>query len=289
MGIRKSPDGPNYFDPNKPVTNEQIREHIGLAESVAAKMIGKLPKEMEWDEVRQYALIGLVDAIQRHDPSTGNAFSTYAVIRIRGAVIDMVRREMKVPREAAQSAGVIYTFYVREGYYPSFKELKKKYGWERGKCAAAYSAFAVLNAKSVEQLGNGSRQRVGRGGLEREKEPFQIPAPWQYEPDSYTELRMPHWFSNVAKEIDTRIDDARLRAVLKLRILGWGLDSIAELLGVTDARATQLVRKAVESMGGGMEWKDVKGSTVGKKNRALPPVLYVEGEINSRGYASLDE
>lgn len=278
MARHKRRKGRNYFSATNPVTDEQLREYAWLARVVALKMLKSLPDSVDRDEVMQFALIGLVDAIQRFNPDDGAQFNTYATARIRGAIIDNLRHEAKVPRQAFQNAMVIRRFKTEHGYHPSFKELKSLKGWTAGRAASAYAAYGVLAPISLDTASDMSADQADQ---------LQVPGPWQYEPDSFTELQTPKWMSAVTKELESRLEDPRLRAVVKLRLSGWSLHAIAGILDVCESRASQLLTRAGRIMG--ISMADIRGNNVKSRNPDIPPVLYVEGEINAAGYASLDE
>lgn len=80
--------------------DEEITRHLPLVHSVVERLLGTLPRSVDRDDLFHAGVIGLIDAIDRFDPGRDNAFSTYAVLRIRGAVIDELRARDWVPRGA---------------------------------------------------------------------------------------------------------------------------------------------------------------------------------------------
>jgi RNA polymerase sigma factor FliA len=75
-----------------------VREHLGLVHHVARQMGGRLPIEAELDELVSAGTMGLISAISSFDVQRGLSFSTFAVPRIRGAILDELRRQDHVPR-----------------------------------------------------------------------------------------------------------------------------------------------------------------------------------------------
>jgi RNA polymerase sigma factor for flagellar operon FliA len=69
-----------------------IEQYVRLAEAIARGMRVAAGSLMDADDVRSAASLGLIDAVDRFDPSRGVPFEAYAAQRIRGAVIDEVRR-----------------------------------------------------------------------------------------------------------------------------------------------------------------------------------------------------
>jgi RNA polymerase sigma factor for flagellar operon FliA len=72
--------------------------HIGLVHHVARQLAQRLSTEAQLDELVSAGSLGLIQAVDSFDSSRGLAFSTYAVPRIRGAMLDELRRQDHVPR-----------------------------------------------------------------------------------------------------------------------------------------------------------------------------------------------
>ena len=75
-----------------------IEEHSGLVNRIAYHLAARLPASVVVDDLIQVGMIGLLDASQQYDPSQGAAFTTYATIRIRGAMLDELRRKDWAPK-----------------------------------------------------------------------------------------------------------------------------------------------------------------------------------------------
>ena len=69
-----------------------IARHGELVKRIAHHLLGRLPASVQLDDLVQSGLIGLLEAGRSYDPSKGASFETYAGIRIRGAMIDEMRR-----------------------------------------------------------------------------------------------------------------------------------------------------------------------------------------------------
>jgi len=75
-----------------------IEEHSGLVSRIAYHLAARLPASVVIDDLIQVGMIGLLDASQHYDASQGAAFTTYATIRIRGAMLDELRRNDWAPK-----------------------------------------------------------------------------------------------------------------------------------------------------------------------------------------------
>lgn len=75
-----------------------IEEHSNLVSRIAYHLAARLPASVVVDDLIQVGMIGLLDASQQYDASQGAAFTTYATIRIRGAMLDELRRNDWAPK-----------------------------------------------------------------------------------------------------------------------------------------------------------------------------------------------
>lgn len=82
----------------------QIEQYAYLVKRIALHMIGRLPASVQLDDLLQAGMIGLLEAAQKFDGSKGASFETYAGIRIRGAIVDEMRRGDWVPRSVHRNA-----------------------------------------------------------------------------------------------------------------------------------------------------------------------------------------
>lgn len=81
-----------------------LARHSELVRRIAHHLAARLPASVEVDDLVQAGMIGLIEAARHYDASQGAAFETYASIRIRGAMIDEIRRGDWVPRSVHRKA-----------------------------------------------------------------------------------------------------------------------------------------------------------------------------------------
>ncbi len=97
-----------YGAANKVRTPEEreaeILRHLPLVQTVVDRLAATLPSSVDRDDLMSAGVMGLMEAVERFDAQRDNAFSTYAVLRIRGAVIDELRARDWVPRSARERA-----------------------------------------------------------------------------------------------------------------------------------------------------------------------------------------
>ncbi len=100
--------------------NQQlIDSHAHLVKKIAHHLKARLPASVQIDDLIQVGLIGLLDAGKHYDPSQGAQFDTYATIRIRGAMLDEVRRSDWIPKSvhkrSRELANAIHKIESRTG------------------------------------------------------------------------------------------------------------------------------------------------------------------------------
>jgi RNA polymerase sigma factor FliA len=77
---------------------ELVIKHADLVKRIAYHLVSRMPPNVEVDDLIQAGMLGLLDAAQHYTPSKGANFETYAGIRIRGAMLDEVRKSDWTPR-----------------------------------------------------------------------------------------------------------------------------------------------------------------------------------------------
>ena len=87
--------------------DELVRRHLPLVHHIARRMIRSGADAPELDDLVGAGTIGLIDAISRFDPDRGIAFSTFAAPRIRGAILDDLRRWDQTSRSVRQKQRAI--------------------------------------------------------------------------------------------------------------------------------------------------------------------------------------
>ncbi len=103
--IKKYKDEPKKMTPVE--KNRLVVEYSPLIKFIAQKIASRLPANIELDDLISSGVIGLMDAIDKWDPTRDNKFKTYAEFRIRGAILDELRAQDWVPRSIRDKAKVL--------------------------------------------------------------------------------------------------------------------------------------------------------------------------------------
>jgi RNA polymerase sigma factor for flagellar operon FliA len=78
--------------------HELVQKHADLVKRIAYHLVSRMPPNVEVDDLIQAGMLGLLDAGKHYSPTKGANFETYAGIRIRGAMLDEVRKSDWTPR-----------------------------------------------------------------------------------------------------------------------------------------------------------------------------------------------
>ncbi len=88
-------------------TDERVMQHAPLVKRIAYHLLGRLPDSVQVDDLIQAGMLGLLEAIKNYDASQGASFDTYAGIRIRGSMLDEVRRSDWTPRSVHKKSRMV--------------------------------------------------------------------------------------------------------------------------------------------------------------------------------------
>ncbi|KJY97253.1 RNA polymerase sigma factor FliA [Pseudoalteromonas sp. THAF3] len=89
--------------------NTLVERHAALVKRVACHLLARLPASVQLDDLIQSGMIGLIEASKTFDASKGASFETFAGIRIRGAMLDEVRRGDWAPRSVHRNSRAVAT------------------------------------------------------------------------------------------------------------------------------------------------------------------------------------
>ena len=114
MAARKNADRPSVeetqrrwvqftTEPTPGLRESLILQYAPLVKYVVGRLAIGLPAIMDYEDVLSDGTIGLIEAVERFDPLKGVKFETYAISRIRGSIIDSLRKADRLPRSARQN------------------------------------------------------------------------------------------------------------------------------------------------------------------------------------------
>lgn len=88
-------------------TDDLVIQHAPLVKRIAYHLMGRLPDTVQIDDLIQSGMLGLLEALKHYDAGQGASFDTYAGIRIRGAMLDELRRADWTPRSVHKKSRMV--------------------------------------------------------------------------------------------------------------------------------------------------------------------------------------
>ena len=111
-----------------------ILEHMPMVKRVAVHLKVRVPPFMELDELIQVGMVGLIEAARAFDPTKGFEFENFALKRVRGAMLDEVRRQSYLPRSAVPfnkaENEAVHALVSQLGRNPSQTEIAQQMGMQ---------------------------------------------------------------------------------------------------------------------------------------------------------------
>ncbi|MBV8258937.1 MAG: RNA polymerase sigma factor WhiG [Actinobacteria bacterium] len=217
-----------------------ILTYAPLVKYVAGRLGSGLPAHVDESDLVSYGLLGLIGAIERYDPDRDVKFETYAISRIRGAIIDELRAMDWVPRSVRARAREIERAMSelegRLGRAPTDEEISAKLGISVEELEDNLGEIARSSIAALDELwtASGTGDQVALiDTIEDES------APDPQSTLSQTELR-----EAIADAI-ARLPEREKLVVTLYYYEELTLREIGEVLGVTESRVSQLHTKAI--------------------------------------------
>jgi len=151
--------------------NELVTTYAPLVKRIAYHLMTRLPPAVQVDDLIQSGMIGLLDASRNYDPSQGASFETYAGIRIRGAMLDEIRKGDWAPRSLhrriREISKVVNEIENEKGRDARDSEIAARLGmdmelyYETVRDASSYKVFSFEDLPSKEDaLSEGLTDRI---------------------------------------------------------------------------------------------------------------------------------
>jgi RNA polymerase sigma factor FliA len=232
-------------------TNDQkIRDYFvikyaPLVKYVAGKISMSMPQNVEFEDLIAYGIFGLIDAINKFDPSRGIKFKTYAMTRVRGAIFDELRSIDWVPRSIRQKAKqielVISELENKLGRTVEDEEIAKEMGVTGEEFQILLNKLtgaSILSLNDIWYLGDDSDELSIIETLE---------APENMNPDILIEKEeiRDHIVDAIKK-----LPDKEKKVIVLYYYEDLTLKEIGAVLDVTESRVSQLHTKAIMRLRG---------------------------------------
>ncbi|GHU60817.1 RNA polymerase sigma factor WhiG [Clostridia bacterium] len=224
---------------NPDLKEKIIVTYVPLVKFVAGRLHIHLGSHVEYDDLVGYGVFGLLDAVDKFDNDKGVKFETYASLRVRGAIIDNIRRMDWVPRSLRQKSKQLeQTFQELEamlGREPSEDEISWKLGVPVEEVRDIIKNSSVLSLISLDDYLETSHE-----------EPNMRDETQTARPETSYEKK------EVARILKDAIDNLKENEKKVINLYYYEeltLKEISYILGVSESRVSQIHTKAVMKLG----------------------------------------
>ncbi|MDE0119588.1 MAG: FliA/WhiG family RNA polymerase sigma factor [Bdellovibrionales bacterium] len=217
-----------------------IEEYTVLIRFIAKRISIRLPANIDVEDLVSSGVIGLMDAIEKYDPTRDNKFKTYAEFRIRGSILDELRAQDWVPRSIRDKAKMLDRatshLEAKLGRPPTDGELSEHLGLMINEFYNLVNQVRPVNMLSIDESSTFSNmdRKSFINVLQGDSDPF-----------SYLNRKS---VKNVIRQLIAELPE-RQRIVLSLYYYeGFNLKKIGTILGVTESRISQLHAQAIKRL-----------------------------------------
>jgi RNA polymerase sigma factor FliA len=230
----------------KTSSDAELRERLilhysPLVKFVAGRVGTGLPPNIEQADLVSYGIFGLIDAIEKFDLDRAIKFETYAISRIRGAILDELRSMDWIPRSVRQKAREVEKAYsaleARLHRTPSDPEVAAEMGISQDDLRTIFSKVSFVNVLALDELLTASAERGDSLSLVDTLEDTRAEDPVS----AFEAVETKHL---LARAINA-LPDREKTVVTLYYFESLTLAQIGKVLGVTESRICQLHTKAV--------------------------------------------
>ncbi|MDQ3916078.1 MAG: RNA polymerase sigma factor WhiG [Actinomycetota bacterium] len=223
-----------------------ILHYSPLVKYVAGRVAVGLPANVEQSDLISYGIFGLIDAIDKYDQTRNIKFETYAISRIRGAIIDELRAIDWVPRSVRFKAREVEKAYSslenRLKRPPSDKEIAEEMGISIDELHHIYTQLSTVSLVALDELMAVDGAQGDKLSLVDTLEDTKTISPM--EAFESTEMK------DILTEAVNRLPEREKVVVTLYYYEGLTLAEIGQVLGVTESRICQMHTKAVLALRG---------------------------------------
>lgn len=217
-----------------PISRELFSAHLSLVDQIAGQVIRSVDNRLDFSELRSFGMEGLMVAARRFDPDKGVPFRGYAAYRVRGAMIDGVRRNGALPRRTHQKLKALEAATQYAENSAEERGVAPPPGQTRADAEAALDDYLarVATAMAVGLLATPARTEEGQTTAVCASEPAD---------DALASAQM---LQLVRSEIEKLPHEER-ELLQRHYFEGERFDHVAERLGMSKSWASRLHTRAV--------------------------------------------
>ncbi len=225
--------------PTPEMREQIILEYAPLVKVVAGRLSMYLGYNVEYEDLVSYGIFGLIDAIDKFDMQKDVKFETYASLRIRGAILDQIRKMDWIPRTVRQKQKkideAIRNIEMRTGKNATDEQVAGELGLEQEELTEWQSRLKITNVISLNEfLEQGQEPVMDARGNSHFSQPEDVV--------SESELKQ------VLEEALEVLTEKEKKVILLYYYEDLTLKEISKVLEVSESRVSQLHTKALLKM-----------------------------------------
>jgi RNA polymerase sigma factor for flagellar operon FliA len=222
----------------------RLLAHRPLVTRIAARLLSRLPANVEMDELVQAGMIGLNEALQRFEEGRGASFDTYASRRIEGSMLDSLRAADELSRHVRQQQreirAAVQVLEHRLGRAPRAREVANELGWSLD---VFYRAMLDIGAAPMRLEDNALD--VSDDAVSKALEPMAAAPDDEGDPQQVLQRRQRH--EALASAFD-KLDPQELRVMELIYARELDLAEIGTLMGLSASRISQIHQATVAKL-----------------------------------------
>ncbi len=222
--------------------DELILSHLYLVRHVLGKLAARLPPGIDRENLESAGVLGLVEAAAHFDPSRGVQFKTFAYFRIRGAILDELRRNSPLSQEALKKWSRIRDAYQRLPAPASLETLAQATGMSVEEVTDTLAAWRLCRLLSLEQPSHDQDQSASDGN-ENPLASAQPVGDRQLQPGPDQTLERRELAAILAQAIE-QLPPRERTVFLLYHTEDLRLGEIAQVLGLSESRICRLLQSA---------------------------------------------
>lgn len=231
-----------YKDSGSSAARDKLILHYSpLVKYVAGRVAVGLPSNIEQADLISYGIFGLIDAIDKYDQSRNIKFETYAISRIRGAIIDELRAIDWVPRSVRFKAREVEKAYSalenKLKRPPSDAEIAGEMGISTDDLNHIYTQLSTVSLVALDELTSVEGEKGDKVSLLESLEDTKIAGPME----AFESVEM----KEILIDSINHLSEREKRVITFYYFGGLTLAQIGKVLGVTESRVCQMHTKAV--------------------------------------------
>ena len=230
-------------NPSPELREKIILEYAQLVKVVAGRLSMYLGYNVEYDDLVSYGIFGLIDAIDKFDLNKDVKFETYASLRIRGAILDQIRKMDWIPRTVRQKQKkideAIRQVEMRTGKIALDEEVAGELGLSETELNAWQSQLKITNVVSLNEFVEQGNEPVMDA---RQNSHFIQPE----------DLIQENELKKVLQDTLELLTEKEKKVILLYYYEDLTLKEISRILEVSESRVSQLHTKALQKMRGKM-------------------------------------